>query len=82
VSLLEAVRQWSPAAPAAPGSGLIRTARTGTTRQEAWDSTLAGIPRGRAGAPEEVAGVVLFLAGDLTSCVTGTTGEVTSGRHA
>ena len=36
---------------------------------------------GRAGEPEEVAKVALFLATDLSSYMTGTVLEVTGGRH-
>ena len=62
--------------------GLIRTAMTEAMPQRAWDSKLADIPMGRAGEPSEVASVVLFLASDLASYVTGTVVEVTGGRHA
>jgi 3-oxoacyl-[acyl-carrier protein] reductase len=35
----------------------------------------------RAGEPDEVASVALFLASDLSSYVTGTVTEVTGGRY-
>ena len=60
--------------------GLIRTAMTGAMPQEVWDSKLAEIPMGRAGEPEEVANVVLFLASDLASYLTGAVIEITGGR--
>jgi 3-oxoacyl-[acyl-carrier protein] reductase len=36
---------------------------------------------GRAGEPDEVAKVAVFLASDLSSYMTGTVLEVTGGRH-
>ncbi len=60
--------------------GLIRTAMTETLRQDVWDQKMAEIPMGRAGEPEEVAAVVLFLASDLSSYLTGAVLEVTGGR--
>ena len=60
--------------------GLIRTAMTEAMPQEVWDSKMSEIPMGRAGEPEEVANVVLFLASDLASYLTGTVIEITGGR--
>ncbi|MCV7279883.1 3-oxoacyl-ACP reductase FabG [Mycolicibacterium flavescens] len=61
--------------------GLIRSAMTEAMPQKAWDQKLAEVPMGRAGEPEEVAKVALFLASDLSSYMTGTVMEVTGGRH-
>ncbi|MGV0643027.1 3-oxoacyl-ACP reductase FabG [Mycolicibacterium sp. XJ879] len=61
--------------------GLIRSAMTEAMPQKAWDSKLAEVPMGRAGEPEEVAKVALFLASDLSSYMTGTVLEITGGRH-
>jgi 3-oxoacyl-[acyl-carrier protein] reductase len=60
--------------------GLIRTAMTEAMPQKAWDSKMAEIPLGRPGDPSEVASVVLFLASELSSYMTGTVLEVTGGR--
>ncbi|OBB18762.1 3-oxoacyl-ACP reductase FabG [Mycolicibacterium elephantis] len=61
--------------------GLIRSAMTEAMPQHIWDSKLAEVPMGRAGEPEEVAKVALFLASDLSSYMTGTVLEITGGRH-
>jgi 3-oxoacyl-[acyl-carrier protein] reductase len=45
-----------------------------------YDGILRSIPTGRMGKPEEVANVVLFLASDLASWVTGTTLAVDGGQ--
>lgn len=61
--------------------GLIRSAMTEAMPQRIWDAKLAEVPMGRAGEPDEVAKVAVFLASDLASYMTGTTLEVTGGRH-
>ncbi|WP_430335957.1 3-oxoacyl-ACP reductase FabG [Rhodococcus sp. ACT016] len=60
--------------------GLIRSAMTEAMPQRAWDQKMSEIPMGRAGEPDEVADVALFLASDLSSYMTGTVLEVTGGR--
>ncbi|TWE11423.1 3-oxoacyl-ACP reductase FabG [Rudaeicoccus suwonensis] len=60
--------------------GLIRTAMTEAMPQKAWDQKMAEIPMGRAGEPGEVASVVLFLASEMSSYMTGTVLEITGGR--
>ncbi|KAB2344465.1 3-oxoacyl-ACP reductase FabG [Actinomadura rudentiformis] len=60
--------------------GLIRSAMTEAMPQKAWDQKMAEIPMRRAGEPDEVAGVALFLASGLSSYMTGTVLEVTGGR--
>ncbi|GAB3301281.1 3-oxoacyl-ACP reductase FabG [Parasphingorhabdus pacifica] len=61
--------------------GLIRTDMTAALREDIWNAKLAEIPMGRAGEPEEVANVVLFLASDLSSYMTGCVLEITGGRY-
>ncbi|MDZ4266602.1 MAG: 3-oxoacyl-ACP reductase FabG [Mycobacterium sp.] len=61
--------------------GLIRSAMTEAMPQRIWDSKVAEVPMGRAGEPDEVANVALFLASHLSSYMTGTVLDVTGGRH-
>ncbi|MGB6206833.1 3-oxoacyl-ACP reductase FabG [Mycobacterium sp.] len=60
--------------------GLIRSAMTEAMPQRIWDAKVAEVPMGRAGEPDEVANVALFLASDLSSYMTGTVLDVTGGR--
>jgi 3-oxoacyl-[acyl-carrier protein] reductase len=60
--------------------GLIRSAMTEAMPQRIWDQKVAEVPMQRAGEPDEVAKVALFLASDLSSYMTGTVMEVTGGR--
>ncbi|MER5387556.1 3-oxoacyl-ACP reductase FabG [Saccharopolyspora sp. NPDC002686] len=61
--------------------GLIRTDMTAALREDVWNAKLQEIPMQRAGEPSEVADVVLFLASDLSSYMTGCVLEITGGRH-
>ena len=62
---------------------------TGDRIQSLWDNkseeerkkVLANIPLGRLGTPEEVASVVVFLASDESSYITGITIDVSGGRY-
>jgi 3-oxoacyl-[acyl-carrier protein] reductase len=61
--------------------GLIRTAMTEKMRPDIWEQRLSEIPMGRAGEVEDVAGVAVFLASELSVYMTGAVLEVTGGRH-
>ncbi|MEV0084649.1 3-oxoacyl-ACP reductase FabG [Saccharopolyspora sp. NPDC050642] len=61
--------------------GLIRTDMTAALREDVWNAKLKEIPMQRAGEPDEVANVVLFLASDMSSYMTGCVLEITGGRH-
>ncbi|AXI81688.1 3-oxoacyl-ACP reductase FabG [Peterkaempfera bronchialis] len=60
--------------------GLIRTPMTAAMRQDIFEAREKDIPLQRAGDPREVANVILFLASDLSSYITGGVLEVTGGR--
>lgn len=51
------------------------------TSNEARKSTVQGIPLGREGKPDDVAGVTLFLVSDLSGYLTGETIEVNGGMY-
>ena len=51
--------------------GFIETAMTEGMSDDARERMLSGIPLGRTGTPEDVAGVVSFLASDEASYITG-----------
>ncbi|MGI9018235.1 MAG: 3-oxoacyl-ACP reductase FabG [Euzebya sp.] len=61
--------------------GLIDSAMTRAMPPDIFEAKEAEIPMQRAGTPDEVAGVALFLASDLSSYCTGITIEVAGGRH-
>ena len=51
--------------------GMIETDMTAVIPDKAKDAMMAGIPAGRAGAPEEIADAVVFLASDKAAYITG-----------
>lgn len=59
--------------------GFIATDMTHALSEEQRQAMLAAIPLGRAGTPEDIAGVVSFLASPAASYVTGTTVHVNGG---
>jgi 3-oxoacyl-[acyl-carrier protein] reductase len=61
--------------------GLIDTAMTRAMPEDVFQAAVDGVPMGRAGTTDEVAGVALFLASSLSSYCTGITVEVAGGRH-
>lgn len=61
--------------------GIIRTPMTDSMRDDVMAGKLAEVPMGRVGEPSEVASVVLFLASDMSSYMSGTVLEIAGGRH-
>ena len=61
--------------------GFIDTDMTAALGDAQRAAMLEGIPLGRMGAPDDVAGVVSFLVGDDASYVTGETVHVNGGLH-
>jgi 3-oxoacyl-[acyl-carrier protein] reductase len=61
--------------------GLIRTPMTASLRPDILAAKKAEVPMGRFGEAREVANVVVFLASDLSSYMTGAVLEIAGGRH-
>jgi len=60
--------------------GLVRTPLTESLPKAIWDQKMSEIPLARAGEPAEIGTVVLFLASELSSYMTGAVIEVHGGR--
>lgn len=64
----------------APGGLADQTAKMqGRTREEVLEATAAGVPVGRLGTEEEIAGVIAFLCSDVASYVAGAAWSVDGG---
>jgi 3-oxoacyl-[acyl-carrier protein] reductase len=61
--------------------GFIETQMTAVLSEKVREAFLAQIPLGRAGSPEEVAGVVTFLASDQAAYLTGQVLHVSGGMY-
>jgi 3-oxoacyl-[acyl-carrier protein] reductase len=61
--------------------GFIDTDMTKQLPQEQRETLLKGIPLNRLGSPEEIAGVVAFLASDTAAYITGETLHVNGGMY-
>jgi len=61
--------------------GLIETDMTRALREEARQAWAEKVPLGRMGTPEDVAGVVCFLASDEASYITGQVVAVNGGMY-
>ena len=59
--------------------GLIDTEMTAVIQGEQREAVLARIPLGRAGTPQEVAGLVGYLASDAAAYITGATITIDGG---
>lgn len=61
--------------------GYCDTAMVAAVRSDVLQGIVAGIPVGRLGAPEDVARVVAFLAGEGAGFITGATIDVNGGQY-
>jgi 3-oxoacyl-[acyl-carrier protein] reductase len=61
--------------------GLVITPMTEVMSEEIWAQKLAEVPLQRAAQPAEIASVVIFLASEMSSYITGSVIEVTGGRY-
>lgn len=61
--------------------GIVRTELVEGLKPEILSAKLSEIPLGRFAEPEEVAQVILFLASNMSSYMTGSVLEITGGRH-
>jgi len=61
--------------------GFIETAMTAELSQASKEAIMAQIPAGRAGAPEDVAGVAYFLASNAAAYITGQVIHVNGGLY-
>lgn len=57
-----------------------RAAAAGITLEEQWERYLELVPLGRFGKPEDVAAMIIFLAGEPAGWITGTVIQVDGGR--
>ncbi|HRE17244.1 MAG TPA: SDR family oxidoreductase, partial [Rhodocyclaceae bacterium] len=61
--------------------GYIATEMVMAIKEEVRNQLIAQIPVGRAGKPEEIAGLVSYLASDIAGFMTGATLNINGGLH-
>jgi acetoacetyl-CoA reductase len=61
--------------------GYIETEMTGALREDILKAIIAQIPVGRMGKPEEVTGLVVYLASDVAAFCTGATFSINGGQY-
>lgn len=61
--------------------GYIETDMTGIMKREVLDSIIRQIPAARMGKPDEIAGIVSFLASDKAAFITGSTITANGGQY-